>query len=74
MAALAGRDLVEHGADICGLNTLLFYAPESRRGWRYVYDGQEPWVCGGTLCYAKAYWAREASEVDCCDCRDRQHG
>ena len=50
--------LVEHGADICGLNSVLFYAPESRRGWRYVYDGQEPWVCGGTLCYAKAYWAR----------------
>jgi O-antigen biosynthesis protein len=50
--------LLTQGADICGLNTVLFYAPESRRGWRYVYDGQEPWVFGGTLCYAKAYWAR----------------
>jgi glycosyltransferase involved in cell wall biosynthesis len=50
--------LLTHGADICGLNNVLFYAPGSRRGWRYVYDGQEPWVFGGTLCYAKAYWAR----------------
>jgi glycosyltransferase involved in cell wall biosynthesis len=49
--------LTQH-ADICGLNNVLFYAPESRRGWRYVYDGQKPWICGGTLCYTKTYWAR----------------
>jgi glycosyltransferase involved in cell wall biosynthesis len=50
--------LLTHGADICGLKEVLFYAPESRRGWRYTYDGHEPWVYGGTLCYAKQYWAR----------------
>lgn len=50
--------LIGEGADICGLDKVLFYAPETRRGWRYIYDGRQPWVCGGTLCYTKAYWAR----------------
>ena len=50
--------LVSEGADICGLDKVLFYAPATRQGWRYIYDGRQPWICGGTLCYAKAYWAR----------------
>jgi glycosyltransferase involved in cell wall biosynthesis len=50
--------LLGEGADICGLDKVLFYATETRRGWRYIYDGRQPWAYGGTLCYAKAYWAR----------------
>jgi glycosyltransferase involved in cell wall biosynthesis len=50
--------LLREGADICGLDKVLFYALETRQGWRYVYDGRQPWVYGGTLCYTKAYWAR----------------
>jgi O-antigen biosynthesis protein len=52
------KTLVSEGADICGLDKVLFYALGTRRGWRYIYDGRQPWVCGGTLCYTKAYWAR----------------
>jgi glycosyltransferase involved in cell wall biosynthesis len=48
--------LLREDADICGLDKVFFYAPETREGWRYVYDSAQPWVCGGTLCYQKAYW------------------
>ncbi len=46
------------GADICGLDKVLFHAPERRQAWKYVYDGARPWVYGGTLCYTKAFWER----------------
>lgn len=48
--------LMSEQADICGLDRVLFYDRESRRGWRYVYDGREPWVAGSTLCYRRDYW------------------
>ncbi len=46
------------GADLCGLDRVFFHAPESRQAWRYVYDGAQPWVCGGTLCYTREFWER----------------
>ena len=52
------RTLLESGADVCGLDKVLFYAPESGQAWRYVYGGPKPWVCGGTLCYTKDAWRR----------------
>ncbi|HZZ70382.1 MAG TPA: glycosyltransferase [Phenylobacterium sp.] len=52
------RTLLDAGADLCGLDTVFFYAPALRRAWRYLYDGRQPWVCGGTLCYRKELWAR----------------
>lgn len=52
------KALQDGGADVCGLEKVLFYAPDTREAWRYVYDGGQPWLCGGTLCYTKAYWAR----------------
>lgn len=52
------RTLTEDQAEICGLDKVLFYEPETRLGWRYVYDGNEPWVCGGTLGYTRDYWDR----------------
>ncbi|WAS95657.1 glycosyltransferase [Nannocystis punicea] len=52
------RTLRAEGADVCGLNKVFFYAPESRQAWRYVYDGARPWVCGGTLCYTRQLWER----------------
>lgn len=48
--------LMSERADICGLDRVLFYDRESRRGWRYVYDGRQPWVAGGTLCYLRDHW------------------
>jgi hypothetical protein len=42
---------------LCGLSTLYFYDPESRRAWRYVYPaGSRAWVSGGTFCYRKTFW------------------
>ncbi len=50
------KALQAHGADICGLDKVFFYAPGTRRAWQYVYDGRAPWVCGGTLCYRRDFW------------------
>jgi glycosyltransferase involved in cell wall biosynthesis len=50
--------LTRKNADVCGLDKVFFHAPELRRAWKYVYDGKRPWVCGGTLCYTKAFWER----------------
>jgi glycosyltransferase involved in cell wall biosynthesis len=42
---------------LCGLSTLHFYDPESRRAWRYVYPAaSRAWVSGGTFCYRKTLW------------------
>ena len=50
--------LVKQGAEICGLDRILFYAPATRGAWRYVWDDSRPWVYGGTMCYRKDYWER----------------
>ncbi len=51
------RQLEATRADLCGLSTLLFYAPGANTGWQYIYsDAGQPWVAGGTLCYRKAFW------------------
>jgi O-antigen biosynthesis protein len=52
------QTLLEQRADISGLDKIYFYAPDTRQGWRYEYDGQRPWVYGGTLCYTKDLWQR----------------
>ncbi|MHB8111131.1 MAG: glycosyltransferase family 2 protein [Syntrophorhabdaceae bacterium] len=44
-------------ADICGLNRVLFFDPNARAAWEYVYPGAtRPWVHGATLCYRKSFW------------------
>ena len=49
--------LLKEQADLCGLNTVLFYDPRAERAWQYMYPkGDRPWVAGGTLCYTKAFW------------------
>ncbi len=48
--------LNENDADICGLSEMLFYAPQSRKAWKYIYSGSQPWVGGGSLFYKKAHW------------------
>lgn len=50
--------LAASGADVCGLDRIYFYDPERRSAWRYVWDEDRPWVCGGTLLYARDYWLR----------------
>lgn len=53
------EQLLERGADICGLDRVLFYDPAEDRGWEYVYaNNAAPWVYGATLCYTKSFWRR----------------
>ncbi len=50
------EQLLEAKADICGLNRVLFYAPEEQKAWEYIYPhGQRPWVYGASLCYTRAF-------------------
>lgn len=51
------RSTLDHGADLSGLDRLLFYDPWSHRAWEYVYPpGSKFWVAGNSLCYAKSFW------------------
>jgi O-antigen biosynthesis protein len=51
--------LLEAGADICGLDRLLYVDPAARAAWEYVYPGRSgSWVAGNTLCYTRALWER----------------
>jgi hypothetical protein len=51
------RSTLDNGADLCGLDQLLFYDPWSDRAWEYVYpSGSKFWVAGNSLCYAKSFW------------------
>ena len=48
--------LIAASADVCGLDKVFFYQPEGRKAWQYVWDGESPWVRGGTLCYRREFW------------------
>ncbi len=50
--------LLRTGAQVCGINRLLFYDVRDGRGWQYVYpDNQRLWLSGSTLCYRREFWA-----------------
>jgi 2-polyprenyl-3-methyl-5-hydroxy-6-metoxy-1,4-benzoquinol methylase len=51
------EELLNSGADVCGLDRIFFYAPRQDRAWEYVYPAdQRPWVYGASLAYRKAFW------------------
>ncbi len=50
--------LQNSGAEISGMARVLFYEPDTGDAWEYRYDGNRPWVCGGTLCYRRGFWQR----------------
>lgn len=51
------RELLESGADLCGLDRVLFVDTNTTRAWEYVHSkGGQPWVYGATLCYRKRFW------------------
>jgi glycosyltransferase involved in cell wall biosynthesis len=50
------QDLLEAGADVCGVASLFFHDPAADRAWEYRYSGPKPWVAGGTLCYTRLFW------------------
>ncbi|PYP85743.1 MAG: hypothetical protein DMF61_15535 [Blastocatellia bacterium AA13] len=60
------RNLLDQGADACGLDRLLFYEPQSGNAWSFYYcNGGRTWIAGGTLCYTKSFWRRNHfPEVD----------
>ena len=59
--------LLETGAQICGLNRILYYQPAKNLAWEYRYpeNSAQPWVGGNTLCYRKSFWQRHPfPEID----------
>jgi glycosyltransferase involved in cell wall biosynthesis len=49
--------LLRDGADVCGINRLLFYEIEVGCAWEYIYPAnQRFWLSGSTLCYRKKFW------------------
>jgi glycosyltransferase involved in cell wall biosynthesis len=53
------KALVDVGADICGLDQVFFYNPDTAQAWEYTYPkSAKPWGYGGTLCYFRDFWRR----------------
>lgn len=53
------RKIIRGGADICGLDRVMFVDFRSPGAWEYVYPaGGRPWVHGATLCYRREIWRR----------------
>jgi glycosyltransferase involved in cell wall biosynthesis len=47
------------GADLTGLSTLFFYAPQTDTAWKYSYPlTDRPWVAGATMAYKRSLWQR----------------
>ena len=51
--------LLQDGADVVGLNSLLYWEPHVQRAWRYCYPaGARPWIHDPTFCYRRELWRR----------------
>jgi glycosyltransferase involved in cell wall biosynthesis len=49
--------LCDSQAEVCGLDSLLYYQPSAGRAWLYRYPEHErPWLAGGTLLYRRSAW------------------
>ena len=52
--------LLAQEADICGIDRVIFWQPDSKSSWEYIYpQDEQPWVYGGALCYTKAFWLKK---------------
>jgi len=60
------QDLKETGADICGLDRLLYYEPRQDQAWEYAHTRKRSsWVAGNTLCYRSSFWKQHPfAEID----------
>jgi glycosyltransferase involved in cell wall biosynthesis len=60
------QELRRTGADVCGLDRLLYYEPVHERAWEYAYPRKRScWVAGNTLCYRKSFWMQHPfADVD----------
>jgi len=53
------NELLRSGAEVCGLDSLLYFDPRSSEAWRYTYPAlARRWVSGNTLCYHRSTWER----------------
>ena len=47
----------DESIEVCGIDHLLFYQPETARAWEYTYPaGQRCWLSGSTLVYRRRFW------------------
>ncbi|PWG80212.1 glycosyltransferase family 2 protein [Pararcticibacter amylolyticus] len=47
------------GADICGLNDVLFFSPIRNKFWRvHNPSTTEPWIAGATMIYKRSFWIK----------------
>ena len=52
-------ELLRHGAEVCGLQQMLFYDVNADEVWLYQYpNNQRPWLAGGSLLYTRDFWRR----------------
>lgn len=49
--------LLAEGAELCGMQRLLFYTIATGQSWLYTYPStQRPWLIGGTMLYTRDFW------------------
>lgn len=49
--------LEKSGADICGLNEIVFFSPLREKYWKYAdKSGDRAWLSGATMAYKKSFW------------------
>jgi glycosyltransferase involved in cell wall biosynthesis len=57
--ALQVHRLVTRRAGVCGATSLLYFAPEVGRAWRFTWPpGHGRWLAGQTLCFTRKTWER----------------
>jgi len=51
--------LERSGADICGLNEIMFYSPIENKYWTHKNeDVDRPYIAGATMAYSKDFWKK----------------
>jgi hypothetical protein len=51
--------LAADGAEVCGLNRLIYLQPERRLAWRYQWpESARPWVHDAVLLFTREFWRR----------------
>lgn len=51
--------MLEAGADVCGLQQMLYYELTTGRAWLYKYPTyRRPWLAGNSLLYTREFWRR----------------
>src|SRR5262249_42175066 len=54
------EQMLRASADVSGISKVLFYDVRTGQLWLYEYpDQQQAWLCGGSLCYQKTFWAKK---------------